>query len=97
MKKVDSSVFMDCHDFASAKSRNDRNLFFQQDSRHCGTPKEVENVFSKKASRILGFLMDFARCAVASKEIRLCAYRRSETQTRAKGAKRQNPKPNKGD
>ncbi|STO96220.1 hypothetical protein [Helicobacter canis] len=35
-KKVDSSVFMDCHDFASAKSRNDRNLFFQQDSRSCG-------------------------------------------------------------
>lgn len=31
-KKADS---MDCHDFASAKSRNDRNLFFQQDSRVC--------------------------------------------------------------
>ncbi len=32
-KKADS---MDRHDFASAKSRNDRNLFFQQDSRSCG-------------------------------------------------------------
>ena len=32
-KKADSR---DCHDFASAKSRNDRNLFFQQDSRSCG-------------------------------------------------------------
>ena len=41
--------------------------------------------------------MDFARCAVASKEIRLEVYRRRETQTRAKGAKRQNPKRRKND
>ena len=35
MKKVDS---MDCHDFASAKSRNDRKKAFlcKKDSRHCG-------------------------------------------------------------
>ena len=70
MKKVDSSVFMDCHDFASAKmdrhaacaARDDRNLFFQQDSRSCGTPKEAEMVFFKCRSlktQAAGFADDF--------------------------------------
>ena len=58
MKKVDSSEayfasakFMDCHDFASAKSRNDRNLFFQQDSR---LASKVPNLNKQKILRFVG-------------------------------------------
>lgn len=81
--------FMDRHALQS-KARDDR------ETSKATNPKHITQVF-KTTRRILGFLMDFARCAVASKEIRLCAYRRSETQTRAKGAKRQNPKTKGGE
>ena len=46
---------MDRHALQS-KARDDGNLFFQQDSRSCGTPKEAEMVFFKQStdSKICG-------------------------------------------
>ena len=70
-KKVDSS--MDCHDSASAESRNDKNLSEQaQDSR-----SEAQNVFSQNADRRqdLGLESTFENATTLSelaKDSRIC-------------------------